>query len=58
VFHTVADATRLGISVFALHYTDLHRFAAKNSQSVEDDREGQEKLFWPSAVLIGEIPRP
>jgi len=37
--HSLADARRFGHSAFALRYAELRRFAAKNSQTVENDRE-------------------
>jgi hypothetical protein len=37
--HTVANARCSGASAFASRYAELRRFAAKNSQAVENDRE-------------------
>jgi len=37
--HTVADARRFGHLVFAARRAELRRFAAKNLQAVEKDRE-------------------
>jgi hypothetical protein len=37
--HSIADARCFSRSAFAAHYAELRRFAAKNSQTVENDRE-------------------
>ena len=39
VLRSVANARCFSHSVFATPYADLHRFAAKNSYAVENDRE-------------------
>ena len=57
MLHTVAGARYSGDLVFAAHRAELHRFAAKISETVENDRE---KIFneWrafsqhPSATVI------
>ena len=36
---SLADARCFGHSAFAARYAELRRFAAKNSQTVENDRE-------------------
>jgi hypothetical protein len=37
--HIVADATHFGHSAFSARGVELRRFAAKNLQTVENDRE-------------------
>jgi len=42
--HSLADARCFGHSAFAARHAELRRFAAENSQTVENDRE---KLSGP-----------
>ena len=41
----MADATKLGGPAFAARYAELLSFAAKISQTVEDDRENIQPLL-------------
>ena len=48
--HSLADARCFGYPAFAARYAELRRFAAKNSQTVENDRE---KFSGPVRSLRG-----
>jgi len=42
--HIVADARHFSHSTFAARFAELHAFAAKNAQTVENDRRKVGKL--------------
>ena len=53
--HSDADARCFGHSAFAARYAELRRIAAKNSQTVENDRE---KFSGPFKSLRGNTCAP
>ena len=48
--HSLADARCFGHSIFSARYAELRRIAARNSQTVENDRE---KFGGPFKSLRG-----